>query len=345
MSRPRDRQSANGLLLRMEAMPRKNGFTYRYHPVGAKPINLGHDREQALRKVLDLTGHNGDKGTVNELWRLYQLSPGWQDLAQGTRDDYTQASKPLLKRFGAMSPSSIKPAHIARYLRVERATAAVRANREFALLSNLLNLAVERGELDTNPCKQVRRNKEKPRKKAPAPGTLSTFLEWAWKQKGQGAILAGMAEFASLAGNRGIEFRTLTWPQVGELITRLIRAKQRGGETEQIVEEVEMSDLMVDLMERMRARAKNPRHGWVFPNAKGNAYTAQAFKLGFARLKAKARKEGALTKELNFTFHDLRHFYVTQYKKRHGDLPKLHADERTTARIYDDSQTVQRKSL
>lgn len=345
MSRPRDRQSTAGLLPRMEARPRtKGGYTYRYHPVGGKPIPLGRDREAALRQVLDLTGHNGDKGTVNELWRLYQLSPGWQDLAQGTRDDYTQASKPLLKRFGAMAPQHVKPAHIARYLRVERAKATVRANREFALLSNLLNLAVERGELDTNPCKQVRRNKEKPRKKAPAPATLQTFLEWAWKQKGQGAILAGMAEFASLAGNRGIEFRTLAWPLVGDLITTLIRAKQRDGQPE-IVEEVEMSDLLVDLMKRMRALGRNTEAGWVFPNAKGNAYTAQAFKLGFARLKAKAREEGALTKELNFTFHDLRHFYVTQYKKRHGELPELHANPNTTQRIYEDSLTVQRKSL
>jgi hypothetical protein len=53
MSRPRDRKSSMGLLLRMEAIPRKSGFTYRYHPVGGKPINLGHDKEAAIRKVLD----------------------------------------------------------------------------------------------------------------------------------------------------------------------------------------------------------------------------------------------------------------------------------------------------
>jgi hypothetical protein len=53
MSRPRDRKSSMGLLLRMEAIPRKSGVTYRYHPVGGKPINLGHDKEAAIRKVLD----------------------------------------------------------------------------------------------------------------------------------------------------------------------------------------------------------------------------------------------------------------------------------------------------
>lgn len=345
MSRPRDRASAMGLLPRMEAIPRKNGFTFRYHPVGGKPIPLGRELGPALQQVLDITGHNTDKGSISELWRLYQATPAWKDLAQGTKDDYTQCSVPLLKVFAKIAPGAVKPAHCARYLRVERADAPVRANREMALLSNLMNVAIERGELDVNPCKQVRRNKERPRKKAPLSEVLVKFLDWAWKQKGQGRILAAMAEFAALAGNRGVEFRELTWPQVGEVITRLIRAKQRGGETEQVIEEVEMSAMMLDLMDRIRAGAKETRIGPVFPNAKGNAYTAQAFKLGFNRLKKKARKEGALTVETNFTFHDLRAFYVTQFKKRHKELPEIHADAATTARVYDSSRTVQRKSL
>lgn len=346
MSRKRDRESGQGLLPRMEAVPRKDGYTYRYHPHKGKPIPLGRDKLEAIKKVADLLGKNPDKGTVAELWRLYQETTGWkEDLSKGTKDDYTQCSGPLLERVGEMAPAEIKPKHIARYLRVERIEAPVRANREVALLSNLLNLAVERGELDANPCKQVRRNKEKPRKKAPPPEILNRFLEWAWKLKGQGRVLAAMAEFASLAGNRGVEFREMTWPQVGDTVTRLIRAKQRGGETEQIVEEVEMSTMLQDLMARIRAISDDTRMGWVFRNADGNAYTAQAFKLGFNRLKKKAVKEGVTTKEENFTFHDLRAYFVTQFKKRHKKLPELHADPATTAKIYDSSTVIERKSL
>jgi integrase len=345
MSRTRDKESGKGLLPRMEAVARKDGFTYRYHPHKGKPIPLGRDRTEAIRKTLDIIGRNPDKGTFHELWRLYQETQAWKDLAQGSRDDYTQCSKPLLERFGDVAPEHVRPKDIARYLRVERIEAPVRANREIALLSNLLNLAVERGDLDVNPCKQVRRNKEKPRKKAPLIETLKKFLDWAWQQKGQGRILAAMAEFASLAGNRGVEFREMTWPQVGETVTRLIRAKQRGGETEQIVEEVEMSAMLLDLMERIRSISSETRVGTVFPNAKGNPYTAQAFKLGWNRLKKAAKKSGALTAETNFTFHDLRAYFVTQYKKRHGNLPELHADKATTARVYDSSTVVKRLSL
>ena len=343
MSRTRDRQSGMGLLPRMEAMPRKSGFTYRYHPVGKKPINLGHDREAAIRQVLDMNGDNSDKSTVNELWRLYRLTDNWKALSQYTRDDYEQCSKQVSGVFGAMMPAAVKPAQIARYLRVARADAPVRGNRELALLSNLLNYAVERGDIDTNPCKQVRRNKETPRRKAPATENLAAFLSWAWAEKGQGPILAGMAEFASIAGNRGIEFREMTWEQVGELVTSVVRAKQRRGANEQITEEVEMSALLLALMGRLRKLARNPEQGYVFPNARGNAYTAQAFKLGFARLKKKAKAAGKLP--VNFTFHDLRAYYVTQFKQRHGELPDLHANPATTSRIYDSSRTVERKSL
>lgn len=340
MSRPRDKVSSAGLLPRMEARKFKYTTNYRYHPIGGKPVNLGSDKDAAIRAVLDMNRENSDLGTMNELWRLYQETPSWRELAQGSRNDYTQAHKPLLKVFGTMSPGSIKPAHIARYLRVEREGSPVRANREKALLSNLMNVAIERGDLDVNPCKQVKANKERPRKQPPTPERLAIFLEWAWAQPGQGAILAGMAEFASIAGNRGIEFRELTWPQIGVDVIRLMRAKQHGMD---VVEEVTMDPLLSDLMSRLRTMAKESRIGFVFPNSQGNAYTAQAFKLGFARLKASAREAGKL--EVNFTFHDLRAYYVTQYKRLHNALPELHADPRTTAKVYESSRQVNRKSL
>ena len=343
MTRTRERESGLGLLPRMEARVGKRSTTYRYHPVGGKPINLGHDRRSAMQAVMDMNRENSDRGTFNELWRLYSAegSAAWMGLSEASRADYAQSSKQLLKRFGGMSPRAVRPQHVARYLRIERASAPVRANREFAVLSNLFNFAVERGELETNPCKQVRRNKERPRKNPPSPVVLAKFLEWAWAQKGQSPVLAGMAEFASLGGNRGVEFRLLTWPQVGASEIRIMRAKQRDGN--EVVEVFPMHGAASSLMERMRSLAKNDRFGWVFPNSKGNCYTAQSFKLAWARLKTAARKAGVLEK--NFTFHDLRSYYVTQYKAKFGNLPEIHADPGTTARIYDGSKVVNRKML
>src|SRR5437879_10511978 len=42
--------------------------------LGGKPIALGTDRNEALRRVLDLTGKASDEGTIAHCWRLYQES-------------------------------------------------------------------------------------------------------------------------------------------------------------------------------------------------------------------------------------------------------------------------------
>lgn len=116
MPRPRDRQSAAGLLPRMEARPRRDGLTtYRYRPVGGKPINLGTDLDKALRAVLDINNDATARGTVSALWRLYVDSPAWARLAPGTQRDYTGCSGPLLRVFGRVRPADITPAHLARY--------------------------------------------------------------------------------------------------------------------------------------------------------------------------------------------------------------------------------------
>ena len=71
MSRHRDRESAHGLLPLMEARPWKDGsaVTYRYHPLGGKPMNLGTDRHAAIEQVLQLTRRAADSGTLAEMWR------------------------------------------------------------------------------------------------------------------------------------------------------------------------------------------------------------------------------------------------------------------------------------
>jgi len=341
MGRQRDRESASGLLPRMEARARKDGLiTYRYHPIGGKPINLGTDRIAACRKVLDLNGDNSDRGTVAELWRLYKESPEWDLLAESTRIDWEQCAKPLLKVFDLVQARDVKPTHCNRYLRVERAAAPVRANREMALLSNLMNLSVNRGEIDANPCKQIRRNKEQPRKEVPETEDLAALIAWAWARGGQAAVLAGMAEFCALAGSRRIEFRPLHWPQVGSDVVRLPRAKQRG---RVVTEKIAISPRLAHLLERLRALAKDARVGAVFPNRDGNSHTELGFKSAWARLMKSALSAGVIAQRIRF--HDLRAYYATHYKREHGNLPDMHSNPATTARVYDRNTEAKRKSL
>ena len=350
MSRRRDRASAQGLLPLMESRVWKDGVTvsYRYHPLGGKPTAWSTDKQAVIDLVLQMTRRAPDSGTLREVWRIYTASPDWRALADGTRADYELCWTQLALRFGDMAPRDITALHCRKYLRVERADAPIRANREMALLSNLMNTAIDNGDVDINVCRHVRRNKERPRNLAPEPATLLRFLAWAEARGGQAATLAGMAEFAARSGNRRTEFRQLHWPQWSEVEARLFRAKRRQGDAP-LVEVIGNSPELLDLRRRMLAISGHDKAGPVFPAARGGAYKERAFKSAWQRLMAEAMDASAgppiLTEGLRFTFHDLRAFYVTEHKRQRGVLPDMHKNSATTARVYDRSKVVNRRGL
>lgn len=345
MGRKRERASGFGLLPRMEARPHASSdkVTYRYHPVGGKPINLGQDKRAAIQKVLDMNGASNDAGTIEELWRTYQTMPQWKRLGERTKSDYAEYSVKLLEVMGKVSARLVRPADIARYLRVERSDAPVRANREVALLSNLMTVAVERGDIDVNPCKQVKRNLERPRTEAPEPESFAAFIAWLNTQGPQRKVIALMAEFAAMAGSRRIEFIHLTLPQIDDELgkIRLMRAKQHGGAVR--VENVMITTAMEDLVRRLRALERPDECLHVFTTRDGNPYTETGFTSIWQRAMAKAMEEKVIPRR--FTFHDLRAYYTTQHKAQYGGLPELHADSKTTAKVYDRSRISSRKSL
>lgn len=343
MIRPRDRATAAGLLPRMEARPRKDGLTtYRFHPVDGKPITLGTDREAAIRKVLDLNSRAPDAGTVANLWRLYEAGPDFARLAEGTKTGYRDSWKQLEKVWAKGVVASIKPADVARYLRQERAAAPVRANREVALLSNLMNLAVERGEIDRNPCREVRRNHEAPRTRLVESAELQKFVDWALKQGPSAQVLVSMAQFAALTGNRRVEFLQLHWPQVDAEIIRIQRAKQHGGKSRR--ELIAVSTALQEVLDRVKAQEGYNPMGAVFRAPRtGNPYSEAGFKAMWNRLMRDAIKAEIVAER--FTFHDLRAHYTTHFKLKFGSLPDMHADPATTAQVYDRSRDVRRQAL
>ena len=343
MNRPKDRASSAGLLPRMEARPRKDGLvTYRYHPAGGRPITLGTDRAAALRTVLDLNARAKDQGTIGQLWRLYQNTAPWKRLAESTRKVYKEQWRILEPVWGMAQANQVRPSDVARYLRVERADSPVSANREAALLSNLFNLAVERGDMDRNPCKEVKRNPEQPRGRLVERAELTPFIGWALQQGDSAKVLVSMAEFAALTGNRRAEFLRLHWPQVDGDLVRLTRAKGRGGKGKR--ELVAISEALHGVLDRMKARDGYSPMGAVFAAPRtGNPYSEAGFKAMWNRLVVAAIKAGVIAER--FTFHDLRAHYATYHKLDHGVLPEMHANSATTAAVYERSREVRRKSL
>lgn len=352
MARPRDRASAAGLLPRMEARPWSDGktITYRYHPVGKKPIGLGTDKQAALRKVLDLNGQTPDgKGTLQWVWQQFLLSPRWQRLAEATRTDYESAWRQIRERLGHMHMGEITTFVVAQYIHIERASAPRRADIEKSLLSRLFGHAIKLGACTVNATIGVEPHGSEARTNAVDPQVLARYLAWLELQTPQRRIIGMAAEYASLAGNRKVEFLELSWAQIDEAagVVRTIRAKQRGKKRGEVSELVAITPRLQALIDRLKAlrveRGVDCAH--VFPTRDNNAYTARGFKTLWQRCVLQAIKEKVLSKEDRFTFHDLRAYYATAHKKAHGHLPDLHKNAAVTAQVYDRNTVVRRDAL
>jgi integrase len=91
-----------------------------------------------------------------------------------TQRDYLASIAMLRPVFGEMWPEDLEPKHIYAYMRLREAP--VRANRDVAVLSNVMNQAIRIGLINTNPCKQVRRNEENPRTREVLDSEIVAFL-------------------------------------------------------------------------------------------------------------------------------------------------------------------------
>ncbi len=343
--------SAKGLLPLMEARAWADGktFTYRYHPIGGKPMALGQDRVIAIRKVLDMLGNNKEQGTLKWVWERYTdaetPSTRWKKLVDSSKDDYRQAWKQIEKTFGKMQIGRIDATMVARYVHIERAASPKRANTEKALLSNLFGHGIKLGVCTVNSTIGVEPHQLEARTEAPAETLLAKYLDWLTVQTPQRRIVGMAAEYASLAGNRKCEFLHLTWPQVDRKagVIRTIRAKQRGRKREQIVEVVNISPALESLLDRLQAIRKQDC-SFVFPSRNNTQYTDRGFKTLWQRCVLEAINQKILTSETRFTFHDLRAFYASKHKRNTGELPDLHANKETTARVYDRNKEVFRNA-
>lgn len=336
----------------MEARPWKDGktTTYRYHPIGGRPINLGQDREAAIRRVLDMSGRAPHHGTLRWVWEDFTRegapSPRWARLAPGSQADYRTAWRQLDAVLGHLPIAAIDAPMIARYAHVERRESPRRADIEKALLSRLFGHAIKLGVAADNPTRAVEPHGSTPRQHAPSAELLARFLGWLAQQTPQRRIVGLAAEFAAVVGSRKAEFLHLERADVDRAagVVRLRRAKQRAAKRQAVIEEVAITPRLAELLDRIDA-AGDPEHPLLFPTRDGNPYTPRGFATLWQRVVADAIAEKVIAAGERFTFHDLRAHHVSEHKRQRGALPDLHADPGVTARVYDRTRVARRSAL
>lgn len=128
-----------------------------------KEISLGTDLNAAKRKwaELDCSPVPVDATMMSSIFDRY-IRDILPKKAPGTQRENMLCFTQLRPVFDLAPIEAIRPAAIASYR--DARSAPVRANREIALLSHVFNMAREWGITHAeNPCKGVRKNKEKPR--------------------------------------------------------------------------------------------------------------------------------------------------------------------------------------
>lgn len=126
-------------------------------------ISLGTDLNEAKRRWAELEAKPmlRESGLMNYIFDRYEREV-IPTKAPATQRDNLANLKQLRRVFGSAPADAITPHHIAQYR--DRRSAKVRANREIALLSHVLNRAREWGfSSKDNPARGVRKNPENPR--------------------------------------------------------------------------------------------------------------------------------------------------------------------------------------
>ncbi len=158
-------------------LPRRMYFhhgAYYFFPKNAKALRLSADYGEALVKYAAIVQPVATaRQTLSDVMDVY-IRAEVPKKRERTRTDYLDAIARLRPVFGGMWPEDLRPKHVYQYLTARGAP--TRANREVAVLSNVMNQAVRLGLVDVNPCRQVRRNEENPRTREVLDGEISAFL-------------------------------------------------------------------------------------------------------------------------------------------------------------------------
>jgi site-specific recombinase XerD len=170
-----------------------------------KLCRVSEGRARLFERLFEEAG-----GTPGSAWHaiLSYMRDGMGALAESTRTHYRNDCIRLLHHFGHYQLDQLEPTHIAQFLKWCRENdRATTGNREKAVLSSVFEFALAEGWCSYNPCRGVRRNKERPSRAYVEHDTLKTDLDRAPPE------LYALLGTAYLTGIRQTDLRLVTVDQ------------------------------------------------------------------------------------------------------------------------------------
>lgn len=150
----------------------KHGAYYFVNPAN-KWISLGKDYSTAMQKWSAMLEPPVGKLRVSAVMDAY-IQQQLPLRKPRTQIEYLSSIKLLRPVFGDVFPEDVEPKDIYNFMYLRNAPVA--ANRDVAVLSNIMNQAVKMGLVNLNPCKQIRRHAESPRTREVLDSEIAAFL-------------------------------------------------------------------------------------------------------------------------------------------------------------------------
>jgi integrase len=239
-----------------------------------------------------------------------------------TQADYLSSIAMLRPVFGEMWPEDVLPQHIYGYMRLRNAP--VRANRDVAVLSNVMTQAVRMGLINSNPCKQVRRNEEHPCTREVLDSEIHAFFPYCppWLQA-------------------YIRLKLLTGLRQGDMLKfRLDQLREDGlfvetGKRGKRLLFTWSPDLIaaIEVIKALRHRVTSL---YLFNSPRnGTKLSTSGFKSAWVRAMKKALESGALS--MSFAENDLRAKVASEAVELGQDATRLlgHSSDAVTKRHYE----------
>jgi integrase len=268
---------------------------YYYRKVNGKQVQvrLGRlDEGEVVLRARYLELKSPEPRSLADLLLAWQRDPEHK-LQPRTRAEYNrQIEAKLIPVFGSIQIRDLAPGHVAKYL---EARSNVSGNREVACLSTVLEWGIRKGYAESNPCRQVRRNKEAPRTR------YISNLELGQALRGATPEFRDLLLAAYFTGFRQADLLSLRWSQVNKRELRLEEGKTR----RRVV--MSLSGPLSEVLRRARRRTDGEV---VFTNTDGNPWRIWAVQSAMRRL------------GVEWTFHDLRAKAESDHKSGLGLLSR-----------------------
>ncbi|GKX48018.1 tyrosine-type recombinase/integrase [Pectobacterium carotovorum] len=271
---------------------------YEFHPIGGGSISLcplDSPIPVIWEKYDAANNYREEKFTLERMAERFMQSPDFIDLASDTQKDYRKYSAKITPVFGGMSPDSIKPEHIRKYMDKRGVKSKTQANREKSFMSRVFRWGYERGLCKGNPCKGVKQFKEIARDRYVTDDEYNALYSVA------PPVVQVAMEIAYLCASRQGDVLSLT---EGQILEKGIFIAQGKTGKKQIKAWTERLKSSVNNARNLPIK-KGISSMYIIHQATGGRYTRDGFNSRWQQA-----KEDAITAfphlSFDFTFHDLK---------------------------------------